>query len=209
MSVQLNRSASGSISIDRTERSGSVGQASNEYGISQSESGGTRASNGTAARRSAGDAVKSFFKAVGDFFKNLFSGGTRGAGTPPQQTTTTAKGGGFDVSGYHTGKSYDTKQMMSDVIEGRNPELDRAFTAYSKSRYSDECMNFLKAVHDYKNDPTPGKARGIVDMFRQIKEQLADGGAPADAFAKVEAGVYDMTQHDLMAQFALKQGQSK
>ena len=90
-------------------------------------------------------------------------------------------------------------------------------------------MNFLKAVHDYKNDPTPGKAREIVNtfidgdrrvnphdkddvaqsMFRQIKEQLADGGAPADAFAKVEAGVYDMTQHDLMAQFALKQGQSK
>jgi hypothetical protein len=233
MSVQLNRGVSGSISIERTDRSGSVGQASNEYGISQSESSGTRATDGAGARRGPLDAIKSFFKAVGNFFKNLFSGGGAGAPTTAQTTTTQTTGPGrgdrFDVSPYRREGTagFDTGRMMRDVLEGTNPDLDRAFTAYCKGRYSDESLDFLKAVHAYKSDPTPEKAQEIVDefidgdrrvnphdkddftqiMFRQAKERLADGAAPVDAFAEVEAGVYDMTQHDLMGQFAVKQSQ--
>jgi hypothetical protein len=111
--------------------------------------------------------------------------------------------------------------MLSAAIEGRDQPLAAALERFGQKSYTSESFDFLRAVHDYRQNPTAEKARAIVDtfidggqkvnphdrddetniMFRAAKDALQQDATDVHAFDKIFDGVFSMTAYDTVPKF--------
>lgn len=121
----------------------------------------------------------------------------------------------------------DTSRMLQAAIDGTDPPLTEAFEAFGQKSMTSENLDFLRAVSDYRREPTAEKARAIVDefvdggrrvnptdrdddaeiMFRATRQALQRDGADPAAFDDIYDQVFNMTSLDVMAKFVRDQPQ--
>lgn len=122
----------------------------------------------------------------------------------------------------------DNHRMLQAAVDGTDPPLAEAFEAFGKKSLTSENLDFLRAVGDYRQEPTAEKAQAIVDafidgsqrvnptdrdddadiLFRSVKQTLQRDGADPTAFDDVYDRVFEMTALDVMTKFVNDQQQA-
>lgn len=112
--------------------------------------------------------------------------------------------------------------MLKAAVTGSDPALAADFEKFVVKNKARENLDFLRAVHDYEQEPTAEKARNIADtffdggpaqvnpadrdsrareMFAAARERMAQNPAGKDTFEELRGEVFDMTAFDLMARY--------
>lgn len=135
----------------------------------------------------------------------------------------------LDIETYRReGAGIDRGEMLSAAVEGRDPALEDALDAFSQKTQTSDSLQFLRAVHDYRQNPTEEKAQKIVGDFFSIGHQvsLADGpragenlfsearaalrqdGADPHAFDRLYQRAFAAARDDMMLHFVTEQRQA-